>query len=207
MKKYIITLIVIAALTLLGGCSSQAADSVKYESGKYVPLEYPANVFYYNYNGSDSDNFEEVDGIYPIESSQWDMIWNGGDMYCIKDQSSEANSYYANDDNYDWYVQIDTDDEVDLKPYFIEVTTAEAEAVYAVEDMEKDLAVFWEDFQQLGSIYKTSKDGLVRATISIGKYEDKWYWRSEVIDESQERDGTWPEYIQPLPESLSNKIK
>ena len=58
-----------------------------------------------------------------------------------------------------------------------------------------------------GSIAKISKDSVVRGTLSIAKYDGNWYWKSEVIDESREKDGTWPEYVQPLPESLNEKIK
>jgi len=76
-----------------------------------------------------------------------------------------------------------------------------------VEEQERELAVFFEEFEKLGSVFKISKDGVVRGTISIGKYEGQWYWRSEVIDESREKDGTWPEYVQALPETLSSKIE
>lgn len=205
------TFILIASIALLTGCGDQIsdnADTVKYEGKQYVSIEYPANVFYYDYNGNSHDNFEEVDGIYPIDSPNWDMIWNGGDLYCIKKHIEDANSYYADDSNYVWYVLIDSDDyDNEINSYPIEVTAEEAEAVYSVDDQEKDLAVFFEEFEKLGSIFKISEDGIVRGTISIGKYDGHWYWRSETIDDSREEDGTWPEYIQALPKSLDGKIK
>jgi hypothetical protein len=122
----------------------------------------------------------------------------------------KANSFYSNDDNYVWYVVIDSegdseDSEINSCP--VEVTDEELEEIYAVEDRKRDLAVFFEDFEKMGSLFKISEDGMVRGTISIGKYDGKWYWRSEVIDESQERDGTWPEYVQPLPDTIDLKIK
>ena len=49
--------------------------------------------------------------------------------------------------------------------------------------------------------------------IMLYGYNDKnrnvggWNGKSEIIDESRENDGTWPEYIQPLPETLDRKIK
>jgi len=209
--KLICICILIISLILLAGCGNQATSSegiVEYEGKKYVSLEYPANVFYYDYNGNNNDDFEEVDGMYPIDSPNWDMIWNGGDLYCIKKHIEDANSYYADDSNYDWYVSIDTEDyDKEESPASIEVTGEEAGALCNIEDEEKDLAVFFEDFEKLGSIFKISKDSVVRGTISIGKYNGQWYWRSETIDESREKDGTWPEYIQPLPKSLDSKIK
>lgn len=203
--------ILAVSIVLTTGCGSQTtdnADTVKYDGKKYVSLEYPANVLYYDYNGNSHDNFEEVDGIYPIDSPNWDMIWNGGDLYCIKKHIDKANSYYADDSNYEWYALIDSDDyDNEINSYPIEVTAEETEAVYGVEEQERELAVFFEEFEKLGSVFKISKDGVVRGTISIGKYEGQWYWRSEVIDESREKDGTWPEYVQALPETLSSKIE
>ena len=64
-----------------------------------------------------------------------------------------------------------------------------------------------EEFDTFGSLIKISKDGVVRGTLSIAEFDGDWYWKSEIIDESRENDGMWPEYIQLLPESLSKKIK
>lgn len=209
MKRIIsITGILILLMMLLVGCGEQTADAdnqIEFEGKEYVCLEYPTDVFYYDYNGSSHDDFEEVDGTYAIDSPNWNMVWSGGDLYCIKDCADEANGYYADDSNYSFYVMIDTEEEGNLHP--VEMTAAELEAVYAVEDNEKDLAVYFDDFEKQGSILKISKDGIVRGTISIGKYNGHWYWRSEIIDDSQQRDGTWPEYVQPLPASLDSKIQ
>ena len=209
-NKISLAICLIFATIVLAGCGTQTVDSdnlVKYRGHKYAPLEYPTNVFYYDYNGNSHDNFAEVDGIYPIDSPNWDMIWNGGDLYCIKKHVSEANEYYANDENYTWYYLIDSDEEDnEINSVPIELTAEELDAVYNVENKERDLALFFEDFEKQGSLFKISEDGIVRGTISIAKYQGQWYWKSEVIDESQERDDTWPEYVQPLPDSLSDKI-
>jgi len=191
--------------SLLAGCSQQ--DTVKYEGKEYAFLEYPANVFYYDYNGNSHDNFEEVDGIYPVVSPKWDMIWNGGDLYCVKDYAHKAHKYYADDDNYDWYIVIDSDDEGELNSYPVNMTEDELHCIYGLEDAEKSISVYWEEFEAFGSIIKISKDGMVRGTVSIAKYDGNWYWKSEIIDESREDDGTWPEYVQPLTETLDCKIK
>ena len=200
----------ILVISLLAGCGNQVentADTTKYNGKTYVSLSYPANVFYYDYNGNSHDNFEDVDGKYPIDSPKWDMIWNGGDLYCIKKRITEAEEYYANDDNYSWYALVDRDEEDnEINSCPITVTDAELQAIYDVEYQEKDLAVFFDEFEKLGSVFKISKDGVVRGTISVGKYKGHWYWKSEIIDESIEQNDTWPEYIQPLPDSLSRKI-
>lgn len=83
---------------------------------------------------------------------------------------------------------------------------AELEGIYNIESRDRDLAVFFDQFEKHGSVFKISEDGVVRGSISVAKYNGIWYWKSEVIDESQECDGTWPEYIQPLPASLNEKI-
>ena len=210
LRKIIVGMcMLIALLMLLAGCDKQEAgnsDTVQYEGDYYVFLEYPTNIFYYDYNGNSNENFEEVDGIYPIESPKWSMIWNGGDIYGVKDSVDEAKSYYANDDNYDWYVVIDTEEgEEILHP--INITETERDSVYDLEEMERTTSVFMEEFEAHGSILKISKDGIVRGTISIAKYDGNWYWKSEIIDESREADGIWPEWVQPLPETLDSKIK
>ena len=76
-----------------------------------------------------------------------------------------------------------------------------------LEEMERTTSLFWEEFESQGSLIKISKDGIVRGTISIIKFDGCWYWKSEVIDESREKDGDWPEYVQPLPKTFNNKIK
>lgn len=207
---WIIITVMLTAALLLPGCKNETApssDTIKYQGSEYVYLAYPSNVFYYDYNGNENDHFEEADGIYPIESPQWDMIWNGGDLYCIKDSADTAISYYSIDDNYNWYILIDSEDVYETDPYPIEITESELDVIYDLEVLSKDTSAFFEEFEAMGSILKISKDGIVRGTLSIAKYDGKWYWKSEIIDESQECDGTWAEYIQPLPESLQPKIQ
>ncbi len=211
MKRILTGIFVLLTMVmLLEGCSDQissSVDSVRYEGANYLPLEYPVNVFYYHYNGNNHDHFEDVDGIYSIDSPYWKMIWNGGDLYCIDNCVDEANSYYANDDNYNWYVLIDNEEYDDPDAWDIELTSGELKGIYSVESQEKDLAVFFDELEKLGSLNKISEDGVVRGTISIGKYDGRWYWRSEIIDDSREDDGTWPEYVIPLPKSVDQKIK
>lgn len=209
MKKCAIAVTLICLLLFSTGCGLNAVGSevVKYEGTKYVPLVYPASIFYYYYNGNSDDDFEEVDGIYPIDSPNWKMIWNGGDLYCDQKVASEAISYYANYENYDWFVTFDTDyDEEEFTPVLVEITAEEADAICVLNEMKKDTSATFEEFERLGSIYMVSKDGMVRATISIVKYGGSWYWNTETVDDENSLDGNWAEYIQPLPASVNGKV-
>ena len=100
---------------------------------------------------------------------------------------------------------IDTED--DELYYPIDVNDEELENIYKLEEMERKTSLFWEEFEAQGSLIKISKDGIVRGIISIIKFDGSWYWKSEVIDESREKDGNWPEYVQLLPKTLDKKIK
>ena len=209
-KRLACVFMLMLTLVLLAGCGIRAhssGDTIHYEGKEYAIIEYPANIFTYDYNGNSHYDIEKVDGIYPIDSPNWDMVWNDGTLYCDKKYASKANAFYANDENYVWYLLIDYDVE-DNEGYSvdIELTTDELEYVYNIDAKEKDLALFFDELEKTASIFKISNDGVVRGTLSVGKYKGKWYWRSEIIDESRESDGTWPEYVQPLPKSLSDKI-
>ena len=208
-RKFIavVCIVITMAGVLLAGCANKHSDNVvKYEGKEYVCLEYPQNIFYYDYHGNSEDNFEEVDGIYPIASPNWEMIWNGGDLYCAMESGAEAREYYSLDENYEWYVKVDSPEDVEEQACLINVTAEELDSIYGLEELEQEMSLFFEEFEALGSIMKVSKDGIVRGTLSIVKYQGQWYWNTEVIDESKEQDGTWPEYVQPLPKSLSEKI-
>ena len=155
-RKIFMTIIISLLLT---GCANQQSENVsvvKYEDKEYVELEYPQSIFYYDYNGNPHDNFEEVDGIYPIDSPKWEVIWNGGDLYCIKDRAEEAKEYYASDANYVCYLFIGDEDDEDFVAVDIELTESELEEVCKLEELERSASVFWEEFDDFGSIAKIS---------------------------------------------------
>lgn len=79
--------------------------------------------------------------------------------------------------------------------------------LYEIEEQDKDPAIFFEEIEDFAKLTKTSKDGIVSGVTELAYYDGSWYWRSEIIDESREKDGTWPEYVQKLPDSLSTKIE
>ena len=64
-----------------------------------------------------------------------------------KSPIKEANSYYADIENYDWYVAIDSEEKTNVYP--IEVTETELNHIYALEDAQKELSLFYEEFEML----------------------------------------------------------
>lgn len=190
--------------TLLSSCWGKdvtSTDALEYEGETYVLLEYPTSIVYYDYNGSVD---AEEDEICLLESSQWAMVWYEGDVYCIKDKADEAKAYYANEANYDWFAGIDEEKEV---LYPLELTVEEIGDIYDMAEAEWKTSIFFEEIESFGNVTKVSKDGMIKGIIGTAKYDGQWYWRTETIDENREKDGTWAEYICPLPEPVNDKIK
>lgn len=190
-------------LLFYGGLSFQDDDTLKYDGDKYVPIQFSQDIFTYFYNG---DEYFEEDKSYPIEGAQWEMLYNSGDLFCIKDKSESVNSYYADDANYEWFVTISDVNMEDETTYPITVTEDEIAYLNTVEDMPQETAIFFEQIEIMATLSKVSKDGIVKGATELAYYEGCWYWRSEIIDESREKDGTWPEYVYKLPESLTENI-
>lgn len=178
-------------------------DTLKYDGDKYVPVQFSQDIFTYFYNG---DEYFEEDKSYPINGAEWKLLYNSGDLFCIKDKSAEASAYYCSDENYDWFVTISGADVEDETTYPLIITEEELSYIYGVEDMEKEKAIFFEEIEKFGSLSKVSKDGIVVGITELAYYDGSWYWRSEIIDESREKDDSWPEYVQKLPDSLSKRI-
>lgn len=176
-------------------------DVVKYEGEVYDSMTFSRDIFYYDCNVE--GNYEE-DIKYPIEGAAWKMVYCNGDMFCISDELDDAETYYADDANYDWYAVIDTED--DTQTYPIVVTEEEMAYLNSIENMPEDTAIFFEEIEQMATLSKVSKDGIIKGVTELAYYEGSWYWRSEIIDESREEDGTWPEYVYKLPESMTESI-
>ena len=203
-SKVMLAAFAIACLAMTGCGSSTSGDQLEYEGGKYVPVAFNQDIF------SCSLGVEgefETDVTYLIEDAQFDMIHNNGDLYVAEAQAGDAADYYQNDANYGWSVSILAEDEEEDPVAPIQITEEELEAIYGLDGQEKDLAIYFDDIEQQATLIKTSKDGIARGSIELALYDGQWYWRSEVIDETQEKDGTWPEYVYPMPESFQDKIK
>lgn len=200
-RKIAIAVLIIFVLAAAFIATRPDPDSIKFEGKKYVILGYPANVFYYDL--STGGVFEE-DEIYPIEGCQWDMVYQNGDVYCSKSDFRQASAYYDDYDNYDWFVNIEKGDEEQMYP--ITVSEEDGAYIYTIDEIDKETAIFFDEIETMGSLLVISKDGIIRGTTSLGEYGRQWYWRSEIIDESRERDGEWPEYIIKLPEQVNREI-
>lgn len=202
MKKIIWVLTLFVSCFALTGCGT-SGDQLKYEGETYVPITFQQDIFSL---GLSLEGEFETDVTYPIAGTLFPMIHNSGDLYCTEDRIEEANDYYQDDTNYDWYISIlSAQDENIVSP--IEVSEEELDCIYKLEEQEHNLAIFFDDIEQQATLIKRSKDGIVCGSIELALYEGRWYWRSEIIDESREQDGTWPEYIQPMPNCFQKKIK
>jgi len=173
------------------------------QTNKYVNIEYPEDVFMYTYNNVDNKMFE-VDQTYEIEHELWEIIMSEDDLYVNKKQSKEAKAYYQDVNNYDWYIVFD-DEEYQLHPIIID--EKELTVIDNFTDMEKNMSVFFDEMKEFGSLVKISKDKLIYGTTTIVKHEDTWYYKSDIIDDEIEEDGTNPTYVKMLPLSLNDKIK
>ncbi len=179
-----------------------ANDTVKYEGEKYTLLQYPMDIFFYDL-AEGVDGYREDETV-PLKGSWWPMVYNNGDVFCDEDDIYDANAYYNNHENYYWYVIIETEDEE--KTYPIEISIEDFGYIYRMEDMDKETAIFFEEIEKQGSLIKTSKDGFIEGRTGLAQYKGRWYWRTEIIDESRECDGEWPEYVIPLPETVGDEI-
>ena len=125
-------------------------------------------------------------------------------MYCHTDDFNDANVYYSNHENYEWYVMVENGETE--KTYQINPSMEDFEYIYRMEDINKETSVFFDEIEMQGSLIKVSKDGFIEGRTGLALYDDSWYWRTETIDENRECDGEWPEYVIPLPEAVSIEI-
>ena len=200
-KKAILSVCVLAmALMMFTGCSNQ--ESITYNGQEYILIEYNQDIMAYDYN---SNEYIEVDTIAEVKSEQWGMITCDGDLFVEKNKLKEAEKYYKDDANYDWYITIEDDEKENT--FELEVDDETWQEFYNLEKQEKDKYLFFDEIEKFATLFKKSKDGIVIARTELAFYQGDWYWRSEVINEEIERDDTWPEYVYEVPEELNKKIK
>ncbi len=177
----------------------EVVDTITYEDERYVSLEYNADIFYYDYNST--MEYEE-DVIYPVVHPKWKMVYVNGDLFVHEDDKEMAETYYLDDNNFEWYVVMHEDENDRKIP--ISMSKKDLEYIYQMEDLEKDRSLFFDDIEKFASLEKSSKDGVIYARISLAYHQGKWYWRTEVIDDA--KDG-WPEYVFELPKDITKQIK
>ena len=203
MKKSILkTFIIIAAVFVLcciavvitkkGG---QHRDIVRYEGKTYELLEYNMDIFTYSYN---SNEYLEEDKIHPVHNRKWDSVYFCGDIFVDEKQVGKAKEYYADDNNYNWFVTFDRDEAV-IK-MSLPVTPEELEYLYGMENVREREAFTFDDIEMFASIVKESRDGFVFALTTLARCGGKWYWKTEIMNDNDE------EYMVLLPETLNIRL-
>lgn len=190
----------IVSVIFYGETINEYYDTIQYQNKTYVNLEYPMDIFtYYFY----SEQYFEEDTIYPVNNEHWEMVYNEGDLFVYEEQIENAIAYYADDDNYDWFVVFDEEDTERI--HSLSLTTEELEYIYAMDSMDFKLAetMTFDEIKQFASIQKRSKDNSVYALISLAYCKDSWYWKTEIMDDNPEIE---LEYMIKLPDSLNEKL-
>ena len=82
----------------------------------------------------------------------------------------------------------------------LHVTSDELEYLYNMENAQKREAFTFDDIEMFSSIVKESRDGFIFALITLARCSDKWYWKTEIMNDNNE------EYMVPLPETLNRKL-
>lgn len=204
-KRTLMMVLLLAVCFVMIGCSNDSeVDKLEYQGKTYVPVTFSQDIFSCVLG---VEGEFETDVTYPIEGAQFDMIHNNGDLYVTEGQAGEAANYYQDDGNYEWEVSVFAEDEAEDLVSPIQITEDELDYIYELDDQEKDLAIYFDEIEQQATLIKTSKDGITRGSIELALYDGQWYWRTEIIDDTQEKDGTWPEYVYPMLESFQSKVK
>lgn len=189
----IITSIVISTINIVN--KKDFKDTISYNGNTYVLLEYNNDIFTYYFN---SNTYYEQDMIHPIKHDKWNMVYFDGDLFIIENEVNKAKKYYSNDNNYEWYFVIDTEN--DEEEYKMTIKKEELEFIYDLENIKKEETIIFDDIKNFGSIKKVSKDKTVFGSISLAYINNNWYWKSEIMTDDDR------EYVIKLPQSLNEKI-
>lgn len=200
MRKLLILLLALCAI--LTGCAVQTpADTLTYEGGTYVYLQFPGDLFCYDLREAvDCEEDERV----PVPHEAWDFVYHEGDLFVAESQRKAAAAYYAADENYTWSVVVEDRDCEEIARIHLTVDTQARKAIYAMEGKARETTLLFEDIEQFGTLVKTSNDGFVEARAGLACHAGTWYWRTETIDDTVEG---WPEYVVRLPESITKQIR
>lgn len=188
-------------LLLLAGCTAQIpADTLTYEGERYVYLQFPGDLFYYDLREAvDCEEDERV----PVPHETWDFVFCEGDLFVAEAQRKAAAAYYTDDENYTWTVVVEDRDCEETARIPLTVDAQARKAIYAMENKSRETTLLFKDIQQFGTLVKTSNDGLIEARAGLACHAGTWYWRTETIDDTV---AGWPEYVVPLPETLAAQL-
>ena len=208
--KHFLAAGVISALACLAltGCESVSdtvsdTEKITYEDEEYFLLEYNQDILYYDFYNASGQEFE-VEEISPIEDSPWDIIWVEGDLYVKDADHKEAQEYYSDEANYEWYVTIEAEEGDTTYP--VVLSEEDLSYIYGMDSLEKKESFYFEEFESLGTLGKRSKDQMIDARTSIVLCDGTWCWNTEIIDENREKNGDYPQYVQELPETIAEQI-
>ena len=175
-------------------------ETINYEGNTYVYMGFNEDIFYYDLSAS---TYYEEDIVHPISNEKWDMVYLNGDLFILDSQAEAARAYYSDDANYQWVVEIYSDDSEEPDIYPLSISEEDLVCIYGFETAEKKETLSFDQIEQFAMLKKTSEDGLISGSTSLAFYEGTWYWRSEMIDEKTEG---WPEYVFRLPETVNTQI-
>jgi hypothetical protein len=178
-----------------------AGDAISYKEDTYTYLDFPDDIFRYDLTKGLED-YEE-DEFYPVEHEKWNIIFYNGCLFVLSSQAEEAIEYYSDRANYTWSVIVYDPNDDPCGPFPLSVSDEESDFIYAMEDLERDKTLAFDDIENFASLVKISNDGFISGTASLAARDGVWYWRSEIIDDSVEG---WPEYVVILPKSIQTQI-
>ena len=202
MKKHFLILLIISisfiSVIFIITRNNNNIDNIKYEGKKYTLLKYNNSIFTY-YHTNYQNNYYEEDMIHKVPHDKWDIIYFNGDLYILNKQVKEANKYYADDQNYDWYVDFDYEDEIIREK--IKLTKNEISNLYNLESANRDKTIIFDDIEMFADILKISKDKMVQALIVVAKVDNDWYYKTEIMTDEDR------EYVVKITDSINQKIK
>lgn len=201
MKKKIILICIILFTILIGIIlifKRETIDKISYKGKIYNYLEFNSDIFTYNFN---LNKYYEVDEIEPVYHEKWDLLYFNDDVFISSEEIKEAQNYYNNDNNYNWFFIVEEYDEETQFP--ISLTNKELEKIYNIESVKKEETMLFEEIKKFGTLKKISKDKSVSAIICLAYFNNSWYYRTGTIDINQEND---PEYVIKLPETVNKKV-
>lgn len=218
MKRYLnMTILVVISLfvLLLVGCSASNKTENSKTKEEYVELELPNEMFYHDLNYGEEfdkvcklieqpDNDEELLDYYELGAEKSTFFLYDDTLYCRKQDKELLEEYYQTKTNYDWFIEFETDDNTTRYP--IDITEDEKEALYSMEEKEREDTLFLNDVEIMATLLQVSKDNIVCGKINLLYYNNIWYWQTEIINEDEMKNDYYVEYVHALPDTVIYKI-
>ncbi len=172
-------------------------DSREYEGETYVRVQYPDDIFTYNFVYD-----IPICEVYTATIGDCTVLM-ADEQYVKEEELDKFKNYLANHYIYDWSATITNAETEETRTVHTLNLIEDLEALHTLGEGEPDRTIFFEDITSYAFLKKDLIRGLVSAEIELVWIDDTWYWRSGEIDESAEG---WPEYIYKIPDSVSALI-